>query len=90
MIADDNSKALFCELKNESSNGVSPERTQLSSREQEVLKLAAEGKSNKQIADMLNISFNTIDYHNRHIVAVLGAVNMKNAIAIAFRQNILK
>ena len=90
MIADDNSKALFCELKNEPSNGVSKVRTTLSPRELEVLKLAAEGKSNKQIADMLNISFNTIDFHNRSIVAALGAVNMKNAIAIAFRKNILK
>lgn len=62
----------------------------LSSREIEVLQLAAEGLSNKQIGDNLNISEDTIDTHNRSIVAKLGARNMKQAIAMGIRGKIIK
>jgi ATP/maltotriose-dependent transcriptional regulator MalT len=62
----------------------------LSGREIEVLQLAAEGLSNKQIGQNLNISEDTIDTHNRSIVAKLGARNMKQAIAIGIRGRIIK
>jgi len=90
VIANNSNKTVLWSLKNGSFSGVKQERTQLSQRELEVLQLAAEGKSNKQIADMLNISYHTIDCHNRNILATLNAVNIKNAIAIAFRKNLLK
>lgn len=62
----------------------------LSVRELEILELAAGGYSNKQIADMLNISAATVDTHSRTIVTALDANNMKHAIAIALRNNIIR
>ena len=62
----------------------------LSARELEVLRLAAEGMSNKEIADALLLSCDTIDTHNRNLIAKIGALNMKNAIAIALRTKLIQ
>ena len=40
-----------------------PGPTQLTTREKEVLKLIAEGKSSKEIADLLSISVRTVEHH---------------------------
>jgi DNA-binding NarL/FixJ family response regulator len=48
----------------------------LSVREREVLKLVAEGSSNKQIADDLHISVRTVDHHRAKIMEKL---NLKSA-----------
>jgi DNA-binding CsgD family transcriptional regulator len=45
---------------------------ELSSREAEVLKLIAQGSINKDIADKLNISLNTVLTHRKNITAKLG------------------
>lgn len=45
---------------------------ELSKREIEVLKLIASGHINKEIADILNISFNTVLTHRKNITAKLG------------------
>lgn len=62
----------------------------LSMREKEVLQLAADGYSNKQIADLLVISCNTVDTHNRSVVFKLSAKNMKHAVAIGIRKGMVK
>lgn len=55
------------------SRGAAPEQdTQLSTREEEVLKLIAKGFINKEIADMLNISVPTVVYHRNNICSKLG------------------
>lgn len=48
------------------------EKEVLTNREREVLQLLAEGKSNRQIADMLYINVNTVDTHKKHIYDKLG------------------
>lgn len=45
---------------------------ELSSREVQVLKLVASGAINKEIADRLSISFNTVLTHRKNITAKLG------------------
>lgn len=45
---------------------------ELSPREIEVLQLVAQGYINKEIADKLNISFNTVLTHRKNITAKLG------------------
>jgi DNA-binding NarL/FixJ family response regulator len=69
-------------------NGKGPR--DLSDREKEVLQWQAEGKGNKEIADILVIEQSTIDTHNKNIIAALGAANMKNAVAIGFRKKIIR
>ncbi|MDE6190615.1 MAG: LuxR C-terminal-related transcriptional regulator [Muribaculum sp.] len=48
------------------------ESAELSQREIEVLSLVARGLINKEIADKLNISFNTVLSHRKNITAKLG------------------
>lgn len=44
----------------------------LTPRQREVLQLVAEGKSNKEIAKILNVSVKTIDFHKAGITEELG------------------
>ena len=46
--------------------------TVLTSRQREVLQLVAEGKANKEIAAVLNVSIKTVDYHKARIMDELG------------------
>jgi DNA-binding CsgD family transcriptional regulator len=49
------------------------EKFGLTPREKEVAELAIQGKSNKEIAAALNIKFNTVDVHLRHVYGKTGA-----------------
>jgi two-component system, NarL family, response regulator LiaR len=61
----------------------SPERVRdgLSEREQEVLNLVAEGKSNREIADSLYISESTVRSHLHNILSKLNLTNRVQAAA---------
>jgi pimeloyl-ACP methyl ester carboxylesterase/DNA-binding CsgD family transcriptional regulator len=61
----------------------------LSAREIEVLRLVAAGKSNRQIAEELIISTNTVDRHVSHILSKIGASNRAGAAAYAAKQRLL-
>jgi|JI9StandDraft_1071089.scaffolds.fasta_scaffold432458_1 DNA-binding NarL/FixJ family response regulator len=65
-------------------------KSELTVRERELLQLAANGFSNKQIAGIVNLSIDTIDTHNRTITKSLSAKNMKEAIAIGIRKGIIE
>jgi len=55
--------------------GQFPTETQLTMREQEILRLVARGFSNAEIADELTVSENTVKSHVKNI---LGKLHMKN------------
>ena len=55
--------------------GVTEIDTQLTAREQDVLKLVASGMSNAEIGGNLNVSENTV---KTHVKKVLGKLHMKN------------
>jgi DNA-binding NarL/FixJ family response regulator len=61
----------------------------LTSRELDVLKLIREGLKNKQIADQLSISENTVNFHVKNIVDKLGANDRTHAVTIATRRGLL-
>lgn len=71
----------------EALGGTSSER--LSQRELEVLKLAADGLRNKEIAGVLSIAERTVKYHLTTIYQKLGATNRTEAIREASRQGII-
>lgn len=53
-------------------------------REQEILNLVAEGKSSPEIAEILNISFRTVQTHRQNIMDKLGVKNAAGLIKYAF------
>jgi DNA-binding CsgD family transcriptional regulator len=56
----------------EGNNPVSEKSKELSSRETDVLKCIVQGLTNKDIADNLNISLNTVLTHRKNITSKLG------------------
>jgi len=62
----------------------------LTTRELEVLRLIQEGHKNKQIADKLSISENTVNFHIKNLVDKLGANDRTHAVTIATRRGILQ
>jgi class 3 adenylate cyclase/DNA-binding CsgD family transcriptional regulator len=61
----------------------------LSQREVEVLRLLAAGKSNRDIAEALYISLNTVATHVRNILTKTGTANRTEAAAYAMRHGLL-
>ena len=62
----------------------------LSKRELEVLQYLAEGRTNKEIGQILSFSENTAKAHVRSILAKLDAMGRTEAIAIAMRRGLIK
>lgn len=61
----------------------------LSERETEVIKLLVEGLSNKEIADKLNISINTVITHRKNISQKTGIKSVSGLTIYAVLQNIV-
>ena len=62
----------------------------LSEREKEVLRLVAEGATNRDIAAKLNITENTVKYHLKNILGKLHLRNRAQAVAYATKTGLLK
>jgi LuxR family quorum sensing-dependent transcriptional regulator len=61
----------------------------LTPREIQVLRLVADGKSAKEIADLLHISKRTVDEHVKEAAEKLGAENRVHVVALALRCHII-
>jgi DNA-binding NarL/FixJ family response regulator len=61
----------------------------LTEREIEVLKQVADGNRNREIADKLFISEETVKVHIKHIMQKLGASDRTQAVSIAVRRGII-
>jgi DNA-binding NarL/FixJ family response regulator len=61
----------------------------LSEREVEVLRFAAEGHRNQDIAETLSVAVETVKAHMKHIFEKLGAADRTQAVAIAVRRGII-
>jgi DNA-binding NarL/FixJ family response regulator len=62
----------------------------LSEREHEVLRLLASGFTNREIAEQLFLSTDTIKTHLNNIYRKLGVSDRAHAVAVALRQGLLK
>lgn len=62
----------------------------LTERERDVLALLAEGLSNREIAQKLVISAETVKWYNKQIYQKLGAGNRTEAVAVARRYGLLE
>jgi len=61
----------------------------LSPREVDVLRLIAEGNSNKLVADRLSISEDTVKGHVKNILSKLGANDRTHAVTIGLKRGII-
>ena len=61
----------------------------LTPREVEVLRLVADGRTGRQIAEILGVTVRTAHAHTESIIAKLGASNRTHAVAIAIRDGIV-
>ena len=62
----------------------------LTDRELQVLRLVVEGDSTQEIAEKLFLSENTVETHRRRIITKLGARNITEAAAKAYKMAILQ
>jgi DNA-binding NarL/FixJ family response regulator len=62
----------------------------LTAREMDVLRLIRDGYRNKQIADQLSISENTVNFHIKNLVDKLQANDRTHAVTIALRRGLLQ
>ena len=61
----------------------------LTNREREILQLLAEGRTNKEVANMLNLSLYTVETHRAHILQKLNLHSVPELILYAVRKGII-
>ncbi len=66
-----------------------PAPAALSAREAEVLRMLAQGKTNKEIAAVLVISERTVKFHVRSVFGKLGATNRTEAVSMAVQRGLV-
>lgn len=69
--------------------GASPYDT-LTDREKQVLKLVAEGHSNKEVAELLGISVKTAMSHREHVMTKLNLHSRTELIKFALREGVIR
>jgi DNA-binding CsgD family transcriptional regulator len=72
-----------------SESGVSRPGT-LSSRERQIMKLLALGKSNKEMAQILGLSVRTVETHRAHVMNKLGVHSVGGLVLYAVRNHIIQ
>jgi len=82
MLAEDYTRAL-------QQKGVQDTYDLLTGREKEILQLLAEGKSNKEVATLLNVSVYTVETHRTHIMQKLDLHNTAEIVLYAVRKKII-
>jgi two-component system, NarL family, response regulator NreC len=69
--------------------GITDRYESLSVREREVFQLIAEGRSNKAIADLLNVSPTTIETHRSHVLEKLDLHSVAEVVLYAVRRGVI-
>ena len=69
--------------------GITDRFDSLSEREREIFQLIAEGHSNKEIADLINLSVSTVETHRAHIMEKLDVHNTAEIVLYAVRKGVI-
>lgn len=80
----------FLRQATQSEGGSEDSPQSLTSREQEILKLFAEGQNNKEISQKLSISIRTVESHKNHIVKKLGLKSTVEMVKFAIKNKIVE
>ena len=70
------------------SQGRSPEP--ISPREREIVELLAGGQSNREIAELLNLSLKTVETHRANVMRKLGLRSMRDLVLYAVRHHMIE
>ncbi|MFB3923279.1 MAG: response regulator [Terriglobia bacterium] len=65
-------------------------RDRLTPREREIIQLLAEGKSNKEVASLLNISIKTVEAHRANLMHKLKLSSLSDLVHYAIRNRIVE
>lgn len=76
-------------VRNLTQKGILDRYDALSEREREVLQLVAEGRSTKEIAEILSISPATVETHRAHVLQKLALKNTASVVLFAARRGIV-
>jgi DNA-binding NarL/FixJ family response regulator len=66
-----------------------PQLANLTQRQREILQLIAEGRSNKEIASILNLALKTIEFHKTRIMRILHVHSTPELTKIAISERII-
>src|SRR3984893_8058432 len=69
--------------------GIADRYDTLSEREREIFQLVAEGRSNKEIAELLSVSLATIETHRAHVLQNLDVHNTAELVLYAVRRGVI-
>jgi two-component system response regulator NreC len=69
--------------------GIADRFDTLSEREREIFQLVAEGRSNKEIAELLSVSPATIETHRAHVLQKLDVHNTAELVLYAVRRGVI-
>ena len=67
-----------------------PEKSRITDREREIVQLLSEGKSNKEVADILGISVKTAETHRAAIMRKLSLKSFSDMVRYAIRNKIIE
>ena len=84
------SDELTAAMNNPSAKKEAPDEILLSEREVEILRLVADGLSNKEIGNQLNISHRTVDTHRNNLMKKLDIHNVAGLVRYAFQHGIIE
>jgi DNA-binding NarL/FixJ family response regulator len=76
-------------LRHLASKGIVDRYEALSEREREIFQLVAEGRSNKEVADLLSISVATVETHRAHILQKLDVHSTAELVLYAVRRGVI-
>jgi DNA-binding CsgD family transcriptional regulator len=72
------------------SNSTDPDTLEtLSQREREILKLVADGKTSREIAERLSISPKTVDTYRSRLMSKIGVKNLAGLVKFAIRHGLI-
>jgi DNA-binding NarL/FixJ family response regulator len=62
---------------------------ELTARQREILQLIAEGKQNKEIAEILHVSVKTVEFHRSRLMSKLGTRNVAELTRFAIQEGLI-
>lgn len=71
------------------SGEVNAESEDLTDRQREILQLIVEGRSSKEMADLLHVSIKTIEFHRARIMSKLGVRTVAELTKVALQQGLI-